>query len=485
MRWTIRTRLTIWYSGLLLLILAVLGVSLFQILGHSLRSQAENSVIGLAKQIQASIEPQSDNQPVEEATEDGSQYEITDSDLVAEYGAPGTYIEIRDASNGILLISPELRGASLSGASPESPGRTLGSGFVETVDIPQIGPVLVYSQSLNEVGHPQATLLVGKSTQYIEDALTQLRSLLLLLSGVAVLVSAGGAAILAQRALAPIDRITKTARRITTSDLHQRLGLTGPDDEVSRLGKAFDDMLERVEDGFEREKRFSADVAHELRTPLTILKGTTEVALRGRDQDPHALGDALEVVREETDRMVRLVEGLLLLGQSESGELPLSLREVPLSLLIHRTIASFSPAAEEKGIALGTDRVQEVSLAVDEDWIVQLLANLVSNAIRYTREGGHVSLGLRVESLYAVITVRDSGIGIPEEDLPHVFERFYRPDAARSRRSGGTGLGLAIVHAIVQAHKGRIDVTSKVGEGTAFHVRLPMSRFSLQSKKQS
>lgn len=474
MRWTIQRKLTVWYAGFLLLVLLVFGVVLYQALARSLRAEVARSVTVQAQQIVDAL-GSSEQDEADESNEDGSHFDIDDPDLIRDYGAPGMYIEIQNNVGSMLNQSPELRGQSLAGGQLESSVGGSTEGTTEIRELPQIGLVLVHSRPLVLGTAAAVTLRVGRSIGFIDDALKQLQFVLLVLTfaGVALAVIVG--AILATRALAPIDRITQTARTIGVDDLQQRLRLAGPDDEVTRLGGAFDEMLNRVEDGFLRERRFSSDVAHELRTPLTILKGTAEVALRPGSEDLASCRATLESIEEETDGMIRMVESLLLLSRSDSGHLPLSISQVALPVLCRDVATTFSALADEKGIEFLTDLAEDLTVQADAERIRQLLRNLVSNALSFTPHGGQVTLSLQQDGSHALVTVSDTGIGIPTEHLPHIFERFYRVDQSRSRSRGGAGLGLAIASVIAESHDSRIDVTSREGKGSNFSFRLPLS----------
>jgi heavy metal sensor kinase len=480
-RWTIRRKLALWYAGLLLVVLVVLGVVLYQALARSLRTQVVVSVSERTEQILAAI-GSTENGALDESDEGGSHFEVSDPDLITDYGSPGVFIEIQDAAGSILNQSPQLRGHSLAAGELESVLTDSNLGTIEIRELPQIGPVLIHTRQVTAAGLPTVTLRVGRSIQFIDEALAQLRFVLFVLTfaGTALAVAVG--AVLAKKALAPIDHITQTARKIGVEDLHRRLHIEGPDDEVTRLAAAFDEMLDRVEAGFRRERQFSADVAHELRTPLTILKGTAEVALRPGGGGLPAFRDALESIGEETDRMIRIVEALLLLSRSESGQFSLTIGRVSLPDLCRDVAASFSSSARKRRVSLSTELVDSLVIEADAELIQQLLRNLMANALSYTPRGGRITLSLRREGSYAVVSVSDTGIGIPAEDLPHIFERFYRIDRSRSRRVDGVGLGLSIALAIAEAHKGRISVASQVNEGSTFSLWLPLSQSPIEAQ---
>jgi len=231
-------------------------------------------------------------------------------------------------------------------------------------------------------------------------------------------------------------------------------------------------MLDRLESLFRAQQRFIADISHELRSPLTTIRGNVDLLRRMNCVDK----PSLDAIQSETERMTRMVSDLLLLAQADAG-LPIRRERVELDTLILEVYRQVRPAVGDIELVIGEE--DQATILGDPDRIKQLMLNLVDNAIKYTPKGGRVTLGLRRAQGQAVLTVSDTGIGIPPEDLPHIFERFYRVDKARSRAAGGVGLGLSIVKWIVQAHGGRIDVHSEPGQGTTFTVWLPLAQTML------
>jgi heavy metal sensor kinase len=266
--------------------------------------------------------------------------------------------------------------------------------------------------------------------------------------------------------------VTRLARRISAEDLGQRLNLRSPDDEVGRLARTFDEMIARLDDAFRRQRQFTADASHELRTPLTAIKGQIDVALQ-RQRDPAAYRQVLQVVNEEVDRMIRLVGSLLTLARADAGQIPLAFEAVSLPDLVAGALEQVSPMASQRSVELQLVPSQAVTLRADEDLLLQLLLNLLDNAIKYTPAGGQVTVGWNVGAGQVELWVRDTGIGIASEHLPHLFDRFYRVEKARSRAEGRVGLGLAISRWIAEAHGGSISVDSAPGEGSTFTIRLP------------
>ncbi|MEJ2200141.1 MAG: heavy metal sensor histidine kinase [Desulfuromonadaceae bacterium] len=278
------------------------------------------------------------------------------------------------------------------------------------------------------------------------------------------------------RALAPVVQITSAVRRISAENLSQRLPVNPCPDELADLQTTFNSVLDRLEEAFNRVRQFTADVSHELRTPLAILKGETEVALRwGKDSDE--LRDTLESNLEEIDRLGRIIEDLLTLAKSEAGQIPLVLNNVNLNDLMQSLYLIGKALGETKSIEfnLRMDFEGELYLVGDQLQLHRMLLNLISNAVKYTPEGGRVEVQLAVFDDNVRICVIDNGIGIAPEHLPHLFDRFYRVNDVRNRDVEGSGLGLSIVRWIVRAHGGDIQVVSEPNRGSVFTVVLPLS----------
>jgi two-component system, OmpR family, sensor kinase len=277
------------------------------------------------------------------------------------------------------------------------------------------------------------------------------------------------------KALSPLEDVTQTALQITRADdLSRRIPYHGsPNDEVGQLILAFNQTLGRLESLFHTQRRFMADVGHELRTPLTVIKGNVGLMRRIGETDE----ESLVGIENEVDRLTRLVGDLLLLAQAESGKLPLERRLVELDTLLLDVLQQMKILAGDR-LKLKLGDIDQILVCGDKDRLKQVLVNLVGNAISYTPAGGEVVVGVSKKEGMARITIADTGPGISPEDLPHIFERFYRAEKARTRSrdgSKGFGLGLSIAYWIVNNHDGKIDVNSTVGEGTTFCIWLPLS----------
>ena len=334
----------------------------------------------------------------------------------------------------------------------------------------------VYSQPLDAPnGHPVGWLQVTRSLQSSEQASENLFVQIMLSLPLVMVLAAVVGYFLAGRALRPIDRITRTAQAMSAQDLSQRIGYGGPDDEVGRLARTFDQMLDRLQAAFERERRFTADASHELRTPLTVIKGRIDVTV-SRPRTVQEYTHTLHDVGREANRLIRLTNDLLFLTRLGQRSQSMQLQPVALSDLLSAIVDQVRPLAEAKGLRLVEEVAPELHLTGDPDHLIRLFLNILDNAIKYTPAGGRVTVRAVEESTTVRVTVRDTGPGIPPQHLPHLFERFYRVEADRSRETGGTGLGLAVAAEIARWHGGTLEIQSAVGQGTTCLIRLPRSQ---------
>jgi heavy metal sensor kinase len=270
-----------------------------------------------------------------------------------------------------------------------------------------------------------------------------------------------------RKAFAPIHNIVTLATNITAEDLSLRIEGIDSDDEIGELADTLNAMIARLDASFQQIRQFSGDVAHELKTPLTALKGELEVALR-KDRSPEEYRDILNSLQEDTENLQHIIEDLLFLARMDAQSIPLSFQQFSLDEVVLEIYESALGAARKKGVSLALPALDSIDIAGDAGLIKRLLTNLVVNAIHYTPEGGKVELAVKAAEDTTCITVRDTGIGIPADALPHIFDRFYRVDQSRSHDTGGSGLGLAIVQKIAEVHNAQIDVQSQAGNGSTF-----------------
>lgn len=327
------------------------------------------------------------------------------------------------------------------------------------------------TQTLVPFVEPAEVAPVAEQVQ--EIAIREVRIISLIGVGIFTLLGALGAYWITRQALHPVHNLSDLVRQIRADTLHRRLSLDGPQDEVKELADAFDEMLARLERAFEQQSRFVGDAAHELRTPLATLRANLEVI----QQDPGAtLEDHRQagVVQERAlTRLERLVEDLLLLT---SGENEMCLESVDLGVLIAEVLEENRLLAQSCEVSLSQEQINEVTLPASASLLSRAISNLVENGIRYNHPGGSVMISVKRHEGWILVSVSDTGIGIPSEELPHIFERFYRVDRSRAQHKGGAGLGLSIAAHIVQLHRGRIDATSTPGKGSIFSIWLPAEK---------
>jgi signal transduction histidine kinase len=347
---------------------------------------------------------------------------------------------------------------------------TTGQPLFQTLVSPEEPPQRLLTYPLHDAtrkvnGAAQAI----QSVEAVEIEVDRLTRTLLTQAPLALLLAALAGAFLTGRALAPVAQVTAAAERIGVSDLGNRLPVSGHD-EFARLARTFNGMLERLETAFDQQRRFVADASHELKTPLTVIKANTSLALAEPDLD----GDVRETLTEidrAADRTNRIVHDLLLLARTDAGALPLS-RETLQATTLFDAVRHEVRRLHPNGATL---RCQPNGVLIDADphLLHRLLLNLTDNALRHTPGDGCVTLEARSDKTTVALVVRDTGQGIPADALPHITERFFRVDAARSRGAGGSGLGLAIARALAEAHGGTLTLQSTVGQGTTATVRLP------------
>ena len=329
----------------------------------------------------------------------------------------------------------------------------------------------VLSLPLSTERGPAGVLQVGLDLKLVDVTQTTLATVLILLAAISMLLSAVAAWFMTGRALSPLSTMTQVATQITRADdLQRRIPLSDThDDEVGQLVQAFNDTMERLEQLFTMQRRFLADVSHELRTPLTVIKGNVGLIRKmGADEE------SMAGIEHEVDRLTRMVGDLLLLAQAESGQFPFDMASIELGEVLIEVYQQMKMLAGER-MTVKLAEIDQIIVNGDRDRLKQVMLNLVGNAVQYTPPGGTVSLSLsRVES-QACLKVSDTGRGIPQEDLPHIFERFYRGEKSRHRGGSqiGFGLGLSIAFWIVRSHGGNIEVASEEGKGTTFTVWLP------------
>jgi heavy metal sensor kinase len=288
-------------------------------------------------------------------------------------------------------------------------------------------------------------------------------------AGLIIAVIAGRA--MAGVALAPLARLAAAARTIDAANLQQRLPVRGTGDELDNVARSFNDTLARVEDAVGEMRQFSTAIAHELRTPIAALRGEIELAAM-KPTTTEAQREIFASQLEELDKLKRLIDQLLTLARAESGQIPLSHERIELAPLVRSIVEQLEPVAQAQGLSLDEAIVAQPVISGDRAWIERLLLNLLDNAFKFTPSGGTVTVRLSEDDTHALLEVSDTGIGMTPDVVPHVFERFYRGDPARSAGGFGVGLGLSLVKWIVDRHNGTVEAAGTAGVGARFTVKL-------------
>lgn len=333
--------------------------------------------------------------------------------------------------------------------------------------------LMIYTLAYHEPGEPQILVESAETIDPIKHVLRTLFLILLLTTPAILIIASIGGYALMSHSLRPVVVLTDQAERVGRKYMGERLPVIRSGDELERLSLSLNRMIDRLEDTLAHNHRFSADASHELRTPLTIIRGQLEELTQRHDLSLEAK-DGVGSALEETDRMARIVESLMTITRLDCGGERIQRVPVDLMAMASMTVEQMRLLADEKNISLDCKSGLPVYVAGDPMRLKQVMVNLLDNAIKYTSSGGSVSVQIGTEGQRAVVMIADTGIGIPQEALPFVFDRFYRADKARSRESGGVGLGLAIVKSICSAHDGTVSVKSGEGRGTTMQVDLPL-----------
>lgn len=457
---TLRLRFALWVAVWLLLLLAAFGAYVYHRLSDDLSDAVDDSLRLSASQALAMVSSKDDQLNFsDDVPNTSTQASLAKHDLAIRLLDPkGHILRALGAFPKLPLTAESLRKAQKQDTD-----------FDTLPNVDPTWPVRVYTTPIITDGELLGIIQVAQSMEDVNKTMLRLFQALLAGGVSMVMVGAVGGYFLVTRALAPIDHITRTAHRISAEDLSARLNLPATNDEVGRLVTTFDEMLARLGDSFQRERQFTADASHELRTPLTAMQAILSV-MREERRTPEDYEQALSDLSEETDRLRSLVESLL---QVARGYKPVTLMREPMELgaLLCDVADSLSPLAEAKNLTLRCDVPAVLPFCGDSDGLIRLFVNLLDNAVQYT-EKGSITVTAQTTANLLEVQISDTGIGISAEHLPHLFDRFYRVDKARTSR--GAGLGLAIALDIVCAHGGAINVSSTINVGTIFTVSLPM-----------
>ena len=493
----VRWRLTIFNALVMATILALLGVSVFLLVRDALLSGVEYTVRERAASVARTVEM-------------GQSLSAADVDQLT---LEGVFVVVRDSEGRILARTVTTgpaggsafwraaaeSGEPVDGQAEVSPGER-GYVYAVPVDPPDMrslsrSPYLYKALARDRRGSaPESSpvfgeaamipfpvearvIEVGKSYEAVGDTVSTFAALLAAAIFIALLISAGGAYLLARAALSPVEKVVASARTITAGDLSKRVPVQHPKDEVGRLAATINDLLGRLEAAFARrevalahQRRFVADASHQLRTPLTSIEGYARMLAEWGHDDPETAREGAQTIHKEARHMKNLVQDLLSLARGDEGA-PMHPQVHNLDALAAEAVGASKLAANGKRSVRHAPAPEPVLARFDRELIHQAVAILVDNAVKYTPEGGEITVSASRRNGMARLEVSDTGMGIPKEHIPYIFERFYRTDAARSMR--GAGLGLSIARQIAEAHGGSLAVESEVGRGSTFALQIP------------
>jgi len=462
----LRLRLTLWYGSALALILIAFSVILYFVTARSLRDAIDQSLEETAAAAVRSLE------------ERGFLPLIDEEELMSQFpelARIDKFFQIFSPSGTITIRSPNVKQHELPLSRQALETAFAGRTIFESAKYPNEPPLRLISVPIIYRGNLLYIVQVGTSMESTEDTLRRFLVLLTVAIPIALAVSLAGGWFLAGRALRPVDAITLAAQRIAAGDLSQRLTVSTAPDEIGRLAGTFNDMIGRLDVSFRQIRQFTSDASHELRTPLTVMKGETELVLR-RPRPVEDYQSVLESNLEEIDRMTHIVDELLFLSRADMGEVKMESLPVALEALVEDIHRQATLLGQDRNIDVVLGTVMPAVVQGDELRLRELLLNLVENAVKYSHPGGKVEVALLNDGQHARLSVTDQGIGIAPADHKRIFDRFFRTDDARAHTKKGTGLGLAICAWIAEAHKGRVEVNSDIGQGSTFTVILPLAR---------
>jgi len=447
---SIKFRLTVWYLVAITVLLVVFGTVAYYLLSKNLYRNLDDTLKTRVNELQGSIKIEGDRVLFDRKVDEIVLIYNANGDLFQRLGPNTEFADIGETVKQALF-------GNKSFVSAETKEGTY---------------LRLYAAPVN-VGSERMALVVGRLPNDILSVLAIFR-MVMLNSSVLLLVLAGvGGWFLAGRTLKPVERMAEIARGIGESDLSRRIDVES-DDELGRLATTLNGMIARLEEAFMKQRQFVADASHELRTPLAVIQAESSLVLeKQRSQEDYRR--SLELVSQEVNYMSAIVGKLLVLARSDAGSEPVSIQEVNVADLLSELTQDIEALAQEKGLRLSFDPMDGVTVRGDRVRLRQLFLNILDNALRYTPGGGTITGSVVRQEDQAVVTVGDTGIGIPEEHLPFIFDRFYRVDKVRTDGEGGTGLGLSIATSIARMHGGSIEVESRVGAGSTFRVVLPLA----------
>lgn len=473
---SVRVRLTVWYMLIFAALLAAFSFLLYELLARDLHHHLDQSVMNTARTAAAGFQGQ--------MLENRHDPIVATAHTLIEFRPHNTYLALLTAQQQLGAHYYDEMSMPTSEPVLQEP---IAAAWVQEAKAKQ-APVLQTVRGFGTAGGRLAVMqiptaehdpinqeffvVVAQSQAETQEHLKTMRRIFYLCLPLMLLVAGIAGYLLARKSLAPIAAMSAQAESIHAQNLHERLQVSNPHDELGRLAGIFNALLERVNRSFASLREFTADASHELRTPLAIIRGEADVAL-SQPRTSLEYQETLAIVRDEARRLSRIVDDMLALARADAGAQPLQREDLYLNDLIEECSRAVQTLAASKKIAVLCESLPDVEFCGDEELLRRMILNLLDNAIKYTPVGGTVRIELRETHISIQLRVIDNGIGIPAEAAAHVFDRFYRVDKARSRAEGGSGLGLPIVKWVAEAHQGTVQMESHPGRGSEFVVELP------------
>jgi heavy metal sensor kinase len=496
---SVRARLTLWYTAILALVLIVFAVTAYFFLARILQQRTDDALAEMASAFSETVAAEDRERPANgpdgnpaatSAPAAGGADDDAVIEAVNEFRLRDYQFIVYDRSRRIVAASadpahPESK-ATVAPFLPPVPGlldsfpRSYSESGAYASFAGHPGEVRAFARTVSKNNY---LLVVIRPVREQKAILERVRVALWIGIPVALLLASLGGYFLARKSLAPVTSMSEMAARMGAANLHERLPVVNESDELGRLAQVFNQLLGRLGDSFEQQRRFMADASHELRTPVAIVRGEAEVALSRAERDAEDYRESLSIVHDEGRRLTYIVEDLFTLARADAGQHAIRREGFYLDETVVDSVRAMRTLAASKGVAVEHAKMQELPFRGDEELIRRMLVNLLDNAIKYTPAGGHITVNCETQGETYVLTVSDTGAGIPRSAQPHIFERFYRADAARSRAenadgtratTSGAGLGLSIARLAAESHAGRLELLHSDEHGSVFVATLPL-----------
>ncbi len=472
---SIRTQLTLWFTGVLAFVLIVFAIAAYLFLGYTIRLQTDQTLLEISNTLISGIES-------EQADSEGEKNiaDQVNTDAIREaldnLRFRNYQIFVFDTRGKLLAADHQTpaendltdeRATALSADFSKSP--TDISFFTLTV---KESDFRIFARK--KFDGQNFSVMIAHPLDEEDELLDGFRNVLFISVPLVLILAGFGGYFLARKTLSPVAQMSETASSISATNLHARLPVKNKKDELGGLATVFNSLLARLDESFERQKRFMADASHELRTPLAIVRGEAEVALSKEDRPNSELRESLGIVQDEGKRLTRIVEDIFTLARVDSGQLQANFNEIYLDELLADCVRKVRVLAEKRNVSLELSAPEELPMRGDEQLLQRLFVNLLDNAIKYNRSGGSVLVAAEKTNQKYLITITDTGAGIPKDEQAKIFERFYRADKARSRSSetttSGAGLGLSIAQWIAEVHRAEIELVGSDDKGSVFRL---------------